>query len=93
MDPWSRIEIENKAVGTLDVIYGRRPWMQFNGIHIDEAEQALEIVNPDPDALATFPLLYAQLMHCVWNRQQRAAMIERDPVPVPHELQPVWRGI
>jgi hypothetical protein len=45
-----RIEIEDHSVGLLDVVDCGAPGMQFDHVELQEAEQAGEIVDPEPDA-------------------------------------------
>src|ERR1700716_2957559 len=86
-DPRPRVKIEDEPVRTFDIINGGGPGMQLDRIHLDKADQPLDVVHPHPYALAAFPLLDTELMDGIRDRRQVALMIERRAVRMPHQLQ------
>ena len=54
VDPLARIEIEDEPVGVLDVLDARVPRVQLDRANLEQAEQAGEIIDPEPRAFAAF---------------------------------------
>src|SRR5689334_14329469 len=87
LDALAGIKVEDHLIRVLDVVDCRAPRMQFDRIHVDEPEESLEIVDPQPDASTALAFLDMQFMNPGCRRRKRAAMVERGVMRVPHELE------
>jgi hypothetical protein len=63
-DAFSRIEVDDQPIGMLDIVDRRIPGMQLDGADFHQADEACQIVDPQPNAFASFALLHLELMEC-----------------------------
>jgi hypothetical protein len=55
-DPLPRIEVEHEDVRMFDVVDRGAPGVELDRAHLDEAEEAIEVLDPEPHALAALAL-------------------------------------
>ena len=88
VDAFAGIEIDHDAVGMFEVLDGRIPRMHLDRADLDQPEESIQVVDPQPHSFAAFALLNAQLVHGGRNvLRQRPLVIEGRAVHVPHQLE------
>jgi hypothetical protein len=85
-DSVARIEIEHEHVGMFEIVDRGVPRMNFDDIHVDEAQEAIDIIDLKPETFAAFAFFDAQLMYGIRNGRQLSLMIEDDVADPAHEL-------
>ena len=86
-DTLARIKIEDEHVGMLDIVDARIPGVQLDRADLDEAEEAVEVIDPEPRAFAPFALFDRERVNCLRDRRQLSLVIEGRASDVAHELE------
>src|SRR3954470_21704245 len=86
-DAFAGIDVDDQVIGMFDVIYQRIPRVELDGADLDEAEEAVQIIDPKPGAFAALPLLDSDVVHAGRDRRQRALVVEGGAVHMPDQLE------
>src|SRR5262249_51654690 len=82
-----RFQSEGEQVRALDVVGRGAPGMKLHDADLEQAEQALEAVDPEADALAAGARLDAELVYGVGHGRQGALMEEGLAGDAAHQLE------